>query len=254
MGLFVGKMRRASLLGLGAAVIAIALVGWMAYRATSNADMLRLAPDELPSNAGLFRFAVAEGAGVFENHCASCHGATLKGDRRQGVPDLTDGEWLFGEGRVSEIEQIALYGIRAGIHRTKNAADMPAFGRETPYARYQIPTLTPAEISDLADYIGTFQGRPADAASRERGKALFDVKGQCFDCHSGDLAGDNFIGAPNLADKVWLYGDGSHQSIVNSIAQGRQGVSPMFKNRLKPAQLRAVAAFIHAKSTPHPAA
>ncbi len=215
--------------------------------------MLRLPPDDLPGNARLYRFAVAEGKGVFAGHCASCHGADLKGSQTNGVPDLTDAEWIFGEGRVAQLEQIALYGIRSGSHRSKNQADMPAFGRERPYARYEIATLTPAEIDDIAAYLSQFQGRAADPASIARGKALYDVKGQCFDCHGADLAGDNYIGAPNLRDAVWLYGDGSHKAIADSIAMGRQGVSPMFRDRLTPAQIRAVAAYIHAQSKPLPA-
>jgi cytochrome c oxidase cbb3-type subunit 3 len=254
MRLFVGKARRWSLVGAGFLVLALAVCGRVGYRATSNADMLRLPPDELPGNAGLYRFAIAEGKGVFASHCADCHGADLKGSRTAGVPDLTDSDWVFGEGRVAQLEQIALYGIRSGSHRSKNQADMPAFGRERPYARYAIPTLTPAETDDIANYMGKFQGRAADAASIDRGKALFDVKGQCFDCHGNDLAGDDFIGAPNLRDAVWLYGDGSHKAIVNSIAMGRQGVSPMFRDRLSAAQIRAVAAYIHAQSKPPPAA
>jgi cytochrome c oxidase cbb3-type subunit 3 len=254
MSLFAGKARPWILLGAGLIVLALAAGGWAAHRAMRNADMLRLPPDELASQAGLYRFAADTGKGVFSDHCASCHGADLKGSTIEGVPDLTDADWLFGEGRIAQIEQIVLYGIRAGPHRTKNLADMPAFGRERPYAPYAVDPLTPSEMDDIANYIGKFQGRAADPASLARGKALFDSKGQCFDCHDSDLIGDNFIGAPNLADDIWLYGDGSHAAIVDSIAMGRQGVSPMFKDRLSPAQIRAVSAYVHAQSKPPPAA
>ena len=36
------------------------------------------------------------GAAVFADNCASCHGTAGKGDRAQGVPDLTDAIWLYG--------------------------------------------------------------------------------------------------------------------------------------------------------------
>lgn len=254
MRLFAGKARNWKLLSVGLVVLTLAVGGWAAYRATRDAAMLRVLPDDLSGDAGLYRFAVDEGRGVFASHCANCHGGDLKGSAIEGVPNLTDADWLFGEGRVAQIEQTVLYGIRAGTHRTKNLADMPAFGREHPYARYAVDPLKATEMDDIANYIGTFQGRTADPSSLARGKALFNFKGQCFDCHGYDLVGDDFIGAPNLADNIWLYGDGSHDAIVDSISMGRQGVSPMFKDRLSAAQIRAVSAYVHAQSKPPPAA
>ena len=252
--LFVGKARRWSLIGAGAILLLIVVGGWLGYRASSNADMLRLLPDDLPKNAGLYSFAVLEGKGVFAQNCASCHGADLKGSRITGVPNLTDTDWIYGDGRLAEIEQLVVWGIRSGPHRSKNFADMPAFGRQHPYKRYDVAPLKPDEIEDIANYVGKFHGQPADPASIERGKALFDNRGQCFDCHDHDLGGDNYIGAPNLKDAFWLYGDGSHKAIVSSITMGRAGVMPMFRNRLSAAQIRAVSAFIHDQSKPRPAA
>lgn len=37
-----------------------------------------------------------EGATVFADNCAACHGENGKGDREQGAPDLTDAVWLYG--------------------------------------------------------------------------------------------------------------------------------------------------------------
>jgi cbb3-type cytochrome c oxidase subunit III len=82
-------------------------------------------------------------------------------------------------------------------------------------------------------------------AAAARGAALYADKGLCYDCHSRDVQGDQAIGAPNLADGVWLYGDGSRESVFRSIAQGRAGVCPAFERRLSPAALRAVAVFVH---------
>ena len=177
----------------------------------------------------------------------------LKGSRTDGAPDLTDGDWLYGEGRVADIERIVLYGIRSGGHRTKNQADMPAYGRAQPYSRYAIPALTPHEIADVASYLEFAQGRNTDPDAVKRGVALFDKKAQCFDCHGNDLGGDNFIGAPNLTDKIWLNGDGSRRAMIRVISQGRAGVCPMFDGKLSPAQIRAVAIYVHSKSQPNPA-
>ncbi|KAJ54883.1 cytochrome Cbb3 [Actibacterium mucosum KCTC 23349] len=38
----------------------------------------------------------ADGAVVFADNCAACHGETGTGDRDQGAPNLTDAIWLFG--------------------------------------------------------------------------------------------------------------------------------------------------------------
>jgi len=58
--------------------------------------------------------------------------------------------------------------------------------------------------------------------------------------------GDGAIGAPNLTDRVWLYGDGSRAAIFNSIAGGRAGACPAWIGRLSAGEIRALAVFVHA--------
>ncbi len=41
----------------------------------------------------------AQGATVFAENCAACHGETGQGDRTQGAPNLTDAIWLYGGDR-----------------------------------------------------------------------------------------------------------------------------------------------------------
>ena len=169
----------------------------------------------------------------------------MKGDRRLGAPDLTDGDWLFGEGRVSEIEQTVTHGVRSGDPKARNLADMPAYGRAEPYARYHIPPLSPGDIRDVTQYLLSIEGRPADAAAAARGDAIFHTRGGCYDCHGADAHGDGAIGAPNLRDRVWLYGDGSPAAIFDSIALGRAGACPTWIGRLDAAEIRALAVFVH---------
>ncbi|MBX3532077.1 MAG: cytochrome-c oxidase, cbb3-type subunit III [Rhizobiaceae bacterium] len=45
----------------------------------------------------------AEGAQVFADNCAACHGDAGKGNRELGAPDLTDAIWLYG----SSLDQVA---------------------------------------------------------------------------------------------------------------------------------------------------
>jgi cytochrome c oxidase cbb3-type subunit III len=51
--------------------------------------------------------AANEGATVFADYCASCHGETGGGDRELGAPALNDAIWLHGSGRAAILEQIA---------------------------------------------------------------------------------------------------------------------------------------------------
>ena len=51
-----------------------------------------------------------------------------------------------------------------------------------------------------------------------------------------DGTGDQFQGAPNLADGIWLYG-GSHDAIRQTISGGRGGMMPSFHARLTPEEV-----------------
>lgn len=210
-----------------------------------RARMLRADPETIPSDADLRAFAIGYGRPVFAGNCASCHGSDLRGNPDYGVPDLTRGEWLYGEGRVSEIERTILFGIRASNGRTQNFADMPAFAQAVPYARYQIEPLEPQEIRDVVTFILAAGGKPGDKQAAARGARIYGDKGQCFDCHSGDGRGDSAIGAPNLVDDKWLHGHGTFEEVYAVVARGSAGICPAWYQRLTPAEIRALAVFVH---------
>jgi cytochrome c oxidase cbb3-type subunit 3 len=69
-----------------------------------------------------------------------------------------------------------------------------------------------------------------------------------------DAKGDSAIGAPNLTDRVTLYGDGSRESLSMSIAYGRHGMCPAWVTRIGPAGIREVAIFVYSLSHGHGAA
>jgi cytochrome c oxidase cbb3-type subunit III len=52
----------------------------------------------------------------------------------------------------------------------------------------------------------------------------------CASCHGAELGGDRRIGAPNLADSVWLYGDGGIGDIENTILYGIRSGHPKAHN------------------------
>ena len=214
-------------------------------------QLLRADPDALPGDAMLLRFAVRRGRPLFEARCAACHGASGTGDTVNGVPDLTDNDWLYGTGRPAEIEKVIDYGIRSRNPKAWNLAIMPAYARPQPNpGDKNIQPLTPGEIGDVIEFLMRQQGRPADAAAVSRGAALFTGHGGCYDCHSLDAKGDSAIGAPNLSDAITLYGDGSRGALYMSIAYGRQGVCPAWITRASAASIRELALYVYSISHP----
>jgi len=220
------------------------------HRERMGARLLRSDPDTLAADPSLYQFALAGGKSVFNARCAGCHGEDGRGDPARGIPNLADDDWLYGEGLVSDIERIVMHGIRSNDPKAWNLAHMPAFGRDrTGVQDGGFPSLTPQQIRDVVEYVLSLEGRPASAPSAERGAKVYKMDGGCYDCHSDDARGNPAIGAPNLVDRVTLYGDGSRQSLFDSIAYGRSGVCPAWDRKLSPLAIREVA--VHVFSLSH---
>ena len=235
-----------ALIGAGL-LIALIAAGLLLSKRQERDRIMRADPETILANHDLAPIAIAMGRAGFATHCASCHG-TGKGDPRRGVPDLTDADYLYGEGQVAEIEAIILHGIRSGDPRGWNLADMPAYSRVRPYPREPIAPLQPAQIEDVTQFLMQLRGKATDVVAATRGTALFKGSGGCWDCHGPDGGGDTAIGAPSLVDDVWLYGDGSPAGIKVSIANGRGGRSPAFNSQLSATDARAIAVYVAALS------
>ena len=231
-----------ALVGTGLLLVVVT-VGFMVSKRQERDRIMRADPETILVNRDLAPIAIAIGRAGFAANCASCH-VSGKGDPRRGVPDLTDAEYLYGEGQVAEIEAIILHGIRSGDPRGWNLADMPAYSRVRPYPREPIAPLQPAQIEDVTQFLIQLRGKETDTVAASRGAALFKGSGACWDCHGPDGGGDNAIGAPNLVDDVWLYGDGSPAAIKASIANGRGGRSPAFARLLSATDARAIAVYV----------
>jgi cytochrome c oxidase cbb3-type subunit 3 len=65
----------------------------------------------------------------------------------------------------------------------------------------------------------------------------------CIGCHGADGKGMAILGAPNLADEVWLYG-GDAASLTQSITNGRAGQMPAFQGTLGELRVRLLAAYV----------
>ena len=69
----------------------------------------------------------------------------------------------------------------------------------------------------------------------------------CAACHGADGKGNPALGAPNLTDKIWLYGS-SEQAIIEAITKGRNGVMPAHKEFLGEAKAHLLAAYVYGLS------
>jgi cytochrome c oxidase cbb3-type subunit III len=235
------------LLAASACIMAAVLV----HVSQLEGQLLRADPNAIPAKPALMAFALGRGDALFEAHCAACHGIQGHGNPARGVPNLSDADWLYGTGLVSDIEQVIQYGIRSYHPKTWDLAIMPAYATAVPSARdAKIQSLSPRNIRDLVEFLIHEQGRSADSAAAARGANLFAGVGGCYDCHATDAKGDSAIGAPNLTDRITLYGDGSRESLAMSIAYGRRGICPAWVTRISPAGIRELAVFVYSLSHP----
>ena len=178
----------------------------------------------------LLEFALAGGKSAFGDNCAGCHGTAAQGGK--GYPNLSDDDWLWG-GSLAAIQQTILYGVRSGHDETR-VSDMPAFGKD------QI--LTRKQISEVAQYALSLSGKETDAAAAKQGAPIFAE--QCAVCHGKKGQGNREVGAPNLADAIWLYGS-DPATVQQTIMYSRKGVMPYWSGRLPPATIKELAIYVY---------
>ena len=186
---------------------------------------------EIASNPQLADFARALGRVAFADNCAPCHGAG--GGGAKGYPNLNDDDWLWG-GKLAAIEQTVRHGARSG-DPNDHEGSMPAFGRDN--------MLKPAEISAVADYVRSLSGLPTEkGADLNLGKKVFaDI---CSTCHGPDGKGNRELGAPNLTDKIWLYGP-DKATIEQGLQNGRGGQMPAWQGRLSEPIIKALVVYVY---------
>lgn len=185
---------------------------------------------EIENDPELLQFAMAAGKSAFGDNCAMCHGMGGRGFK--GYPNLNDDVWLWG-GTLDDIKQTITYGIRANSDETRISA-MPAFGTQN--------ILSADQINDLVEYVKHLSGEEADRDSVERAASIF--KTQCSACHGEDGKGDRNVGAPNLTDTEWLYGN-STEDIRETIYYARNSVMPNWNERLNEETITALAVYVH---------
>ncbi|KIZ47945.1 MULTISPECIES: cytochrome-c oxidase, cbb3-type subunit III [Rhodopseudomonas] len=186
---------------------------------------------DIEKDPALLAMARAKGKVVFGDNCAPCHGSGAAGAK--GFPNLNDDDWLWG-GSLEQIMQTIQYGARSG-NDEGHQGQMLAFG--------QSGTLTKEQIVTVANYVRSLSGlstRPGvDLAA---GKTIFEEN--CVACHGDNAKGNQELGAPNLTDKIWLYGS-DEATIIETVTNGRAGVMPAWTGRLDLATIKAMAVYVH---------
>ncbi|MEO9819823.1 MAG: cytochrome-c oxidase, cbb3-type subunit III [Paracoccaceae bacterium] len=184
----------------------------------------------LPENADLNRYAIARGGSVFRAQCSQCHGSGAAGAK--GYPNLLDNDWLWG-GEMDAIVHTVRHGVRNETDDDARWSEMPAFG----------DTLEAADIDATVEYVISLSGPDFDAQLAQMGASVF--ADNCAACHGDNAEGDSEVGAPDLADAIWLYG-GDRAALTETIKNARFGVMPAWGQRLSEEDVRAVSAYVHA--------
>ncbi len=164
--------------------------------------------------------AMKMGVRLFANNCAVCHGAD--GGGNYGFPDLTDNDWLYG-GEPEQIKETIVHG-RNG--------NMPGWGA----------IVGEPNVMALTEYVLKLSNQTYDAALATRAESLFGQN--CAACHGADGTGNQLIGAPNLADDIWLY-EGTRESIAHAIRNGRANVMPAQQEQLQAEKIHLLAAYVY---------
>lgn len=173
--------------------------------------------------------AMAIGDRLFMNNCAQCHGSDARGSK--GFPNLTDKDWLHGGAPEKIAESI-----------TKGRV-----GQMPPMAA---AVGTPDDVKNVAHYVLSLSNAPHDSLRAQLGKAKF---GACAACHGSDGKGNQALGAPNLADDIWLHGWGE-QAIINIVTNGKTNDMPAQTGKLTDAQIHVLASYVWGLSNKAPAA
>jgi cytochrome c oxidase cbb3-type subunit 3 len=202
-----------------------------AQRAPMTNALAKASVQEIAKTDSLRAFALAQGRAAFGDNCAPCHGAG--GGGAVSYPNLNDDDWLWG-GTLEAIQQTISFGVRSAHENTRMGA-MPAFGATG--------MLTTKEIDQVSDHVRALAGLPtAPGYDKAAGTKIFAE--QCASCHGEEGRGNQEFGAPNLTDRIWLFGS-DKATIVQTIMRGRNSVMPAWTGRLDDTTIKALTIFVH---------
>lgn len=168
--------------------------------------------------------ALKMGGRLFASNCSVCHGSDAKGSH--GFPNLTDNDWIWG----GDTETIKLT-----IMKGRNAA-MPGWEA----------ALGNDGIKNVTGYVRSLSGlKNPEGVDLEAGQKSFNT--MCVACHGPDAKGNPMLGAPNLSDRIWLYGS-SFAQVQQTIRHGRNGQMPAQEDFLGNDKVHLLAAYVYSLS------
>lgn len=214
--------------------VAEEIAAFEAKQAPMNTKLVETELAAIADDAELLGYANSAGAAVFATWCSQCHGSGAAG--AVGYPNLIDDDWLWG-GDIESIHTTISVGIRQPSDEDYlRQSEMPAFGRDE--------LLEEGQIDEVVNFVMSLSGEAKDATLVEAGAVVYEEN--CAACHGDAGEGDIDQGAPNLADAIWLYGDG-YDAIRETVYSARYGAMPAWNTRLSEAEIRAVATFVHTR-------
>ncbi|MDO9625648.1 MAG: cytochrome-c oxidase, cbb3-type subunit III [Pseudomonas sp.] len=170
--------------------------------------------------------ALKMGGRLFASNCSVCHGSDAKG--AYGFPNLTDNDWLYG-GEPETIKQTLLKG-RQGM--------MPA----------QLAVIGEDGIRHVTGYVRSLSGlKNPDGIEVDLAAGQNIYAANCAVCHGADAKGQHSFGAPNLTDRIWLYGS-SFAQIQQTLRHGRNGKMPAQEDFLGNDKVHLLAAYVYSLS------
>ena len=86
----------------------------------------------------------------------------------------------------------------------------------------------------------SLSGSPNDSIKAAFGKSKFV---SCAACHGMDGKGNTALGAPNLADDIWLHGWGV-EHVVNMVNNGKHNIMPAQGTKLTDDQIHVLTAYV----------
>jgi len=168
--------------------------------------------------------ALKLGRSLYASYCTTCHGSDARG--AVGYPNLTDGDWLWGNSEQAIVSTI-MNGRMAAM-----PVLAPALGGEQ-------------GIRNMVSYVRSLSGLEEPDADAMSAQPMFLAI--CSGCHGANGTGNQAVGAPNLTDDTWLYGS-SEDDVYTTITQGRNGMMPPHGELLGAERAKILAAYVYSLS------
>jgi cytochrome c oxidase cbb3-type subunit 3 len=112
----------------------------------------------------------------------------------------------------------------------------------------QLDALGEEGIRNVAGYVRSLSGLKNPEAIEvdlAAGQDIFATT--CAVCHGADAKGQQAMGAPNLTDRIWLYGS-SFAQVQQTLRYGRNGKMPAQEDFLGNDKVHLLAAYVYSLS------